>query len=159
MASIRLENLDMTYHGGHVALRGLNLEVADGELLALVGPSGCGKTTTLRLIAGLETPTRGRVILDAKDETCTPPEHRDLAMVFQGHTVYPHLTVRGNLEFPLRMQRLAPCGANETHCGSGARLVGLEALLDRWPVQLSGGEQQRGFGPGRGSPATGLSAG
>src|SRR2546429_2731548 len=106
MASIRLEHVGMTYPGGHVALRDLNLDVADGELLVLVGPSGCGKTTTLRLVAGLESPTRGKIIFDGKDETATPPHRRDVAMVFQNFPLYPNMTVRRNLEFPLRMQRV-----------------------------------------------------
>jgi ABC-type sugar transport system ATPase subunit len=142
MASIRLENLDMVYPGIHVALRGLNLDVADGELLVLVGPSGCGKTTTLRLVAGLETPTRGRIFLDGRDETATAPRLRDMAMVFQGHALYPHLTVRGNLEFPLRLQRL-PRTERMERVGTTATLLGLGGLLDRRPTELSGGEQQR----------------
>src|SRR5947207_207225 len=108
MASIRLEHVDLTYPGGQVALCDLSLDVADGERLAVVGPSGCGKTTTLRLVAGLETPTRGKVYLDAQDVTAAAPHRRDVAMVFQHFAVYPHLTVRRNLEFPLRLQRLRP---------------------------------------------------
>ena len=84
MASIRLENVDKVYPGGPAAVRGLNLEVADGELLVLVGPSGCGKSTALRLVAGLETPTAGRVLLGERDETARPPQQRDLAIVHVG---------------------------------------------------------------------------
>src|SRR4051794_14569396 len=99
MVKLRLDKIDKVYANGHAALTGLDLEVADGELLVLVGPSGCGKTTTLRLIAGLDSPTRGRVWIGDRDVTGLPPQERDVAMVFQNYALYPHLSVRENLEF------------------------------------------------------------
>src|SRR2546423_8678558 len=105
MASIRLDRLDKVYSNGQTAARGLELTVADGELMVLVGPSGCGKTTALRMIAGLETPSAGRILIDDRDVTTLGPQKRNLAMVFQNHALYPHMTVRRNLEFNLRMQR------------------------------------------------------
>ena len=142
MASIRLEALDKTYPGGHVGVRGLDLEVADGELLVLVGPSGCGKTTALRLIAGLETPTRGRVLIGETDVTPLPPQRRDLAMVFQNYALYPHMSVAENLGFGLRMRGMAR-EARLRRVREVAALLGLEPLLERRPARLSGGEQQR----------------
>jgi multiple sugar transport system ATP-binding protein len=142
MASIRLENVTKAYPAGNVALRDLCLDVADGELLTLVGPSGGGKTTTLRLIAGLETPTSGRILLAGHDETLLPPHQRHVAMLFQNPALYPHLTIRGNLEFPLRLQHLRV----KERCqrvADAARLLELEAILDRRSTELSGGEQQR----------------
>jgi ABC-type sugar transport system ATPase subunit len=142
MASIRLDHVTKTYPGGQVALRELCLDVSDGELLTLVGPSGGGKTTTLRLIAGLEMPTSGRILLAGQDETGTPPHRRQVAMVFQNPALYPHLTIRGNLEFPLRLQRL-PARERCQRVTDAARLLNLDSLLERRPAELSGGEQQR----------------
>ncbi|MBI4484758.1 MAG: ABC transporter ATP-binding protein, partial [Acidobacteria bacterium] len=106
MASIILEHVDKVYANGHVAARDLNLAIRHGELLVLVGPSGSGKSTVLRLIAGLERPTSGRILIDDEDMTVVPPERRDLAMVFQSYALYPHKSVRENLAFGLRMRRL-----------------------------------------------------
>jgi ABC-type sugar transport system ATPase subunit len=142
MASIRLENLEMVYPNGHVALRGINLEVAHGEFVVLVGPSGSGKTTLLRLVAGLETPTSGRVFLSDREVTNLPPQERDLAMVFQSYALYPHKTVRDNLAFGLRMRRFRAETIAE-RVGKVAATLGLDELLDRRPGQLSGGERQR----------------
>src|SRR5262249_54690568 len=97
MASVRLEKIDKVYPNGKEAVRGIDLDVGDGELVVLVGPSGCGKTTILRIIAGLETPTDGRVFLDGNDVTSWPPRQRDVAMVFQSYSLYPHKNVRDNL--------------------------------------------------------------
>jgi multiple sugar transport system ATP-binding protein len=108
----------------------------------LVGPSGCGKTTVLRTIAGLENPSNGRVFIGDRDVTAIPPHARDVAMVFQNYALYPHKTVRGNLEFGLRMRRTAPAVIAE-RIGRVAGMLGLERLLDRRPAQLSGGERQR----------------
>src|SRR5262245_61705523 len=104
MASVCLEKVDKVYPNGQEAIRGIDLDVGDGELVVLVGPSGCGKTTILRITAGLEAPTRGRVLLDGKDVTDWPPQDRDLAMVFQSYSLYPHKTVRDNLGFGLRLR-------------------------------------------------------
>lgn len=124
------------------ALKKLDLEVEDGELLVLVGPSGCGKSTALRLIAGLEQPTEGRVLLDGKDLVEVPPHARDVAMVFQGYALYPHLTVAQNISFPLEMRKVSRA-ERERRVREVAATVGLEGKLDRLPSELSGGERQR----------------
>jgi multiple sugar transport system ATP-binding protein len=141
MASIRFEKVEKAYPG-HVAVHPLDLEIADGELLVLVGPSGCGKSTTLRMIAGLETPTGGRIFLGDRDVTNLPPQERDIAMVFQSYALYPHKTVRANLEFALRMRGVSPdVMAERVERAAGS--LGLTELLDRKPGQLSGGQRQR----------------
>lgn len=125
-----------------LALDGLDLEVADGELLVLVGPSGCGKSTALRLIAGLEEPSAGNIIIGDRDVTEVPPQHRDVAMVFQGYALYPHLSVRDNMAFPLKM-RGVPKAKRRAKVEKIAALVGLDGKLERLPSELSGGERQR----------------
>jgi ABC-type sugar transport system ATPase subunit len=142
VASIRLEQVWKKYPNGHVAARGVDLTIADGEFMVLVGPSGCGKSTALRMIAGLETPTGGKVVIGHRDVTELPPQDRDIAMVFQSYALYPHMTVRQNLGFGLRMRGVAPA----TIAGrveSAAKALGLDAVLDRKPGQLSGGQRQR----------------
>jgi multiple sugar transport system ATP-binding protein len=142
MASIALHEVSKQYPNGHAAARALTLEIADGELLVLVGPSGSGKSTVLRLIAGLEMPTSGRISIAGRDVTGVPPQHRDLAMVFQNYALYPHKTVRDNLAFGLRVRRLAAARIDERVRATAAAL-GIDALLDRKPAQLSGGQRQR----------------
>ena len=142
MASVRLENVGKVYPNGHVAARGLDLVVGDGEFMVLVGPSGCGKSTALRMIAGLETPTSGRILIGDADVTSLPPQERDIAMVFQSYALYPHMTVRQNLAFGLRM-RAAPPEAIDARLAEAARVLALEEVLDRKPAQLSGGQRQR----------------
>jgi multiple sugar transport system ATP-binding protein len=142
MASVRLEGIGKTYPNGHVAARGLDLEIQDGEFMVLVGPSGCGKSTALRMIAGLETPTEGRVLIGDKDVTMLPPQERDIAMVFQSYALYPHMTVRQNLAFGLRM-RGAGREVTDRRVDEAARALALEAVLGRKPAQLSGGQRQR----------------
>jgi multiple sugar transport system ATP-binding protein len=142
VASIRLEHIEKTFPNGHVAARDLNLEIADGEFMVLVGPSGCGKSTVLRLVAGLEMPTQGRLWIGGRDVTDLPPQERDVAMVFQNYALYPHKTVRGNLEFGLRMRRTDPAVIAE-RVGRVADILGIATLLDRKPAQLSGGQRQR----------------
>jgi len=129
-------------HGETEVLRGISLEVGDGELLVLVGPSGCGKSTLLRCIAGLDEPTSGRILLDGVDVTEAEPRARDLAMVFQSYALYPHLSVRDNLAFGLRMRKVAPAQIAE-QVRVAAEMLGIEPLLDRLPRQLSGGQRQR----------------
>jgi ABC-type sugar transport system ATPase subunit len=142
MASVRLESIDKMYRTGQHALRGFELAVSDGELLVLVGPSGSGKSTALRIVAGLETPTRGRVHIGERDVTdCTPAE-RDVAMVFQSYALYPHKTVRDNLAFGMRM-RAVPKPEIERRTREIAQRLALDALLDRKPAELSGGQRQR----------------
>jgi multiple sugar transport system ATP-binding protein len=142
MASVRLESVTKTYPNGHVAAKGLDLEIRDGEFMVLVGPSGCGKSTALRMIAGLETPTGGRIFIGDRDVTLVPPQDRDIAMVFQTYALYPHMTVAENLAFGLRM-RGTPDDAIEARVKEATRALGLEAVLTRRPAQLSGGQRQR----------------
>ncbi|HYC33055.1 MAG TPA: ATP-binding cassette domain-containing protein, partial [Gemmatimonadales bacterium] len=142
MARVRLEQVEKVYPNGHVAARGLDFEIADGEFMVLVGPSGCGKSTALRMIAGLETPTGGRVLIGERDVTSLPPQERDIAMVFQSYALYPHMTVRENLGFGLRM-RGAQKGDIEQRVVAAARALSLDQVLDRRPSQLSGGQRQR----------------
>lgn len=143
MSSIQLRGLTRTFPGAHrPALDHLDLEVADGEVVSLVGPSGCGKSTTLRLVAGLERPDGGDVLVDGRTVLGVPPQERDVAMVFQGFALYPHMRVRDILAFPLRMRRV-PAAEREQAVARTAALLGLGPLLDRRPGQLSGGEQQR----------------
>lgn len=142
MASIGLNHVSKSYPNGHVATRDLTLEVADGELLVLVGPSGSGKSTVLRLIAGLETPSTGQILIDGLDVTRVPPQNRDLAMVFQSYALYPHKSVRENLAFGLRVRRIDSASV-EARVRATAVALDIEALLDRKPAQLSGGQRQR----------------
>ena len=142
MAPITLDRVAKTFPNGHVATRDLTLEIANGELLVLVGPSGSGKSTALRIIAGLETATSGRVLIDGRDVTGDPPQERDLAMVFQSYALYPHKTVRDNLAFPLRV-RGESRGRIAERIASASAALGIGDLLDRKPAQLSGGQRQR----------------
>jgi multiple sugar transport system ATP-binding protein len=142
MATVRLEGIKKTYPNGHVAAQGLDLEIVDGEFMVLVGPSGCGKSTALRMIAGLETPTGGRILIGDRDVTVLPPQDRDIAMVFQTYALYPHMTVRENLGFGLRM-RGAGRDVIRARVEEAARVLSLEPVLDRKPAQLSGGQRQR----------------
>jgi ABC-type sugar transport system ATPase subunit len=142
MAGVRLEGIVKTYPNGHAAVRGLDLAIEDGEFMVLVGPSGCGKSTVLRMIAGLETPTGGRLVIGDRDVTALPPQERDIAMVFQSYALYPHMSVRENLGFGLRMRHL-PAAAIAERVTAAARVLGLEAVLERKPAQLSGGQRQR----------------
>jgi ABC-type sugar transport system ATPase subunit len=142
MASITLDRLRKTYPNGHAAVRDVTLDIRDGEFLVLVGPSGCGKSTLLRTIAGLEAPDAGRVLLDGADLTSTPPQGRDLAMVFQSYALYPHMTVRENLAYGLRVRRTDRQTIGR-RIAAAAESLGLGPLLDRRPAQLSGGQRQR----------------
>ncbi len=142
MATVTLEGLNKTYDGGVVAVHDLDLEVRDGELLVLVGPSGCGKTTTLRMVAGLETATRGSIRIGEREVTHVEPRDRDIAMVFQSYALYPHMTVRQNLSFGLRMRKTAKPEIERRIAGVAEKL-GLEPLLERKPAALSGGQRQR----------------
>jgi len=129
-------------YGGVQAVRDLTLAVPKGQLLALLGPSGCGKTTTLRIVAGLERPDRGRVVVEGRDVTSLPPYARRMGVVFQSYALFPHMSVLGNVAFGLRMRRVA--AAERTRRAQAAlELVGLGPLGGRRPRQLSGGQQQR----------------
>jgi ABC-type sugar transport system ATPase subunit len=143
MASVTLRHLTKTYHpGARPVFEQLSLEVGDGEFFVLLGPSGCGKTTLLRCIAGLEQPNSGEILIGERDVTHVAPGTRDVAMVFQTHALYPHLTVRGNIGFGLAVRGVA---AQEIarRVGAAASRLGLAAALDRLPGDLSGGERQR----------------
>jgi multiple sugar transport system ATP-binding protein len=142
MASVTLEGVGKTYPNGHVATQNLDLDIHDGEFMVLVGPSGCGKSTALRMIAGLETPTVGRIVIGERDVTSLPPQDRDIAMVFQTYALYPHMTVRQNLAFGLRM-RGAGREVMDRRVEEAARVLALEPVLGRKPAQLSGGQRQR----------------
>jgi multiple sugar transport system ATP-binding protein len=143
MASLVLEGL-VRHHPGAArpALNGLSLTVKSGEVLVVVGPSGCGKSTALRLVAGLDRPDAGSIRIGERDVTHVPPQDRDVAMVFQGYALYPHLTVRENIAFPLKMRGISGT-EQKTRVGEAAELLGLTALLARRPGELSGGERQR----------------
>jgi multiple sugar transport system ATP-binding protein len=142
MASVRLEGVQKTYPNGHVAAQGLDLEIVDGEFMVLVGPSGCGKSTALRMIAGLETPTGGRIMIGDRDVTAVPPQDRDIAMVFQTYALYPHMTVRENLAFGLRMRGVGR-ETIDRRVEEAAKALALDPVLERKPAQLSGGQRQR----------------
>ena len=141
MARLQLAGV-WKYFGGTPVVRNLSLEAEDGELLVLVGASGCGKSTTLRMLAGLETPSFGSIMIGDDDVTLVPPGRRDVAMVFQSYALYPHMNVYKNLTFGPRARREPKAGVHERVLGV-ARVLGLEAYLDRAPGQLSGGQRQR----------------
>ncbi|WP_366465446.1 ABC transporter ATP-binding protein [Paracoccus methylarcula] len=129
-------------YGGFTAIPDLNLRIEPGELVTLLGPSGCGKTTTLRMLAGLETPTRGSVMIGGQDVTRLPPNRRDVTMVFQSYALFPHMTVAQNIAYGLESGGMKPAQAREAG-NRGLELVGLDGLGDRLPSELSGGQQQR----------------
>lgn len=138
-----VETIDLVKHFGKVdAVNGVNLEVRKGEFLVILGPSGCGKTTLMRMIAGLEKPTSGRIFIGGQEVTRLPPRDREIAMVFQSYALYPHMTVFENISFPLRARR-EPQAEIHKKVESAAALLGIERLLERHPRQLSGGERQR----------------
>jgi multiple sugar transport system ATP-binding protein len=161
MAEVLLEKVSKVYPGGVRAVDAIDLRIADGEFTVLVGPSGCGKSTTLRMIAGLEEATGGRISIGGRVVNDTPAKDRDIAMVFQSYALYPHLTVRQNLEFPLLRRRThasalkslaspayaarrrAERQAIDARVATAARTLGIETLLGRTPRELSGGQRQR----------------
>ncbi len=141
MGSITLEHVNKTF-GGHQVIPDVSLDIKDGEFVVFVGPSGCGKSTLLRLIAGLEDTTSGHIKLDGVDVTDKGPAHRGLAMVFQSYALYPHMTVRQNIAFPLKMANVDKAVA-EQKVNDAARVLNLTDYLDRKPRALSGGQRQR----------------
>jgi ABC-type sugar transport system ATPase subunit len=142
MARVVFEAVTKAFPGGTIAVDALDLEVVDGELMVLVGPSGCGKSTALRMIAGLEHPTAGTIRIGERDVNGLSPGARDVAMVFQSYALYPHMTVRQNLAFPLRRRRMAK-DEIERRVAAMAEMLELAELLGRKPGQLSGGQRQR----------------
>ena len=141
MATLDLHGLTKTF-GANTILAGIDLALADAEMLVIVGASGCGKSTLLRLVAGLEVPSGGRIVLGGRDVTHADPAARDIAMVFQNYALYPHMTVFDNMAYGLRIRGLARDDIRG-RVGQAAALLGIGALLDRKPRQLSGGQRQR----------------
>jgi multiple sugar transport system ATP-binding protein len=141
MASVTLQGLEKWFGDFH-AIHSVDLRIADGSFVALVGPSGCGKSTTLRMIAGLEVPTAGKLLIDDRDVTDLPPRDRRVAMVFQSYALYPHMTVRENLTFGLKVVGIK-AAERDRQATEAARLLEIEPYLDRRPTQLSGGQRQR----------------
>lgn len=142
MGAIDLEHVTKRFDDGTVAVDDLTLSVEEGEFMILVGPSGCGKTTALRMIAGLEEASEGSIRIGGREVKDLPPSRRDVAMVFQNYALYPHMTVRDNIGFPLRKQKLSKREKGE-QVREVARLLAIEELLDRKPRALSGGQRQR----------------
>ncbi len=143
MSRIVLDAVSKQFPGGTTAVKSLDLDVSDGELLVLVGPSGCGKTTALRMVAGLEEVSSGTIFIDDRPVNDMEPRHRDIAMVFQGYALYPHLSVYDNMAFSLKYRRAVPKAEMKKRVIEAARILELEQLLDRKPRQLSGGQRQR----------------
>jgi multiple sugar transport system ATP-binding protein len=141
MAAVTFTNVSKRYESVSV-IESLNLEVRDHELMVLVGPSGCGKSTALRMIAGLEEISSGTISIGERVVNNLAPRDRDIAMVFQSYALYPHMTVRGNLEFGLRMRKVAPAEIDK-RVGDAAEILGITHLLERKPKDLSGGQRQR----------------
>lgn len=137
-----IQDLKMTYPDGTEAVKGIDLSIEKGEFIVLLGPSGCGKTTTLRMLAGLEMATGGRIALDGQDITTLPASRRDVGFVFQFYALYPHMTVAQNISFPLENMGL-PKQEIAGKVAETAERVGITALLKQHPGQLSGGDQQR----------------
>jgi multiple sugar transport system ATP-binding protein len=144
MASVSLDRVRKVYGGpdGHVAVDDATFQVTDGEFMVLVGPSGCGKSTMLRMIAGLETATAGEIRIGDRVVNDVPPQDRDIAMVFQSYALYPHMTVRENLAFGLKLRKL-PRPEVAERVERAARILDITAILERRPKQLSGGQRQR----------------
>jgi len=142
VSEVRLEQLTKVFPNGVRAVDGVDLEIGDGEFMVLVGPSGCGKTTLLRMIAGLEEASGGRISIGGRDVTMLAPRRRDIAMVFQNYALYPHMTVADNLGFGLRLQKVTKAERGR-RVREVAAILGLDSLLDRKPAALSGGQRQR----------------
>ncbi len=140
--TLSLQGLQKIFPNNYRAVENLDLEVFDGEFFTLLGPSGCGKTTTLRMVAGLETPTAGKILIGGRDYTYAHPRDRDVAMVFQSYALYPHMNVAQNLVLNLKVHRIAPAEI-ELRLREVSRMLDIETLLDRKPRQLSGGQKQR----------------
>jgi multiple sugar transport system ATP-binding protein len=143
VSQIVLDAVSKQFPGGATAVNALDLDVSDGELLVLVGPSGCGKTTALRMVAGLEEVTSGTIYIDERPVNDVEPRHRDIAMVFQGYALYPHLSVYDNMAFSLKYRKAVSKAEVKKRVDEAARILELEPYLERKPRQLSGGQRQR----------------
>src|SRR3954451_13114472 len=141
VSEIVLDNVSKVFSGGVVAVDGVSLTIGSGEFLVLVGPSGCGKSTLLRMIAGLEEATGGAISIGDRNVTELPPRSRDVAMVFQSYALYPHMTVRQNLGYGLKVRK-TPKREIAERVARAAELLGLDQLLDRRPAALAGGRRQ-----------------
>jgi len=143
MATVTFDKATRIYPGAETpAVDELSIEIADGEFLVLVGPSGCGKSTSLRMLAGLEEVTSGRILIGDRDVTTVPPKDRDVAMVFQNYALYPHMTVADNMGFALKIAG-KPKDEIRQRVLEAAKILDLEPYLDRKPKALSGGQRQR----------------
>lgn len=142
MASISISGVTKTF-GAVTALDNVSIDIPSGAFVSLLGPSGCGKTTLLRLIAGLETVTRGRILIGARDVTNLPPEQRELGMMFQSYALFPHMSVRENVRFPLRMRKIGSKAEQFQRAEDALELMQLGGMGDRQPRSMSGGQQQR----------------
>ena len=142
MAAIQLENVSKVYPDGTRAVRSLDLEIADGELVVFVGPSGCGKTSALRMVAGLEEISEGTIRIGDEVVNDLPPKDRDVAMIFQNYALYPHMTAFDNMAFALKLRNLRK-GERERRVRDAAQVLGLTDVLDKKPRTLSGGQRQR----------------
>src|SRR5207249_989611 len=141
MAEVHIQNLNKKFDEVH-AVKDVNLGIRDKEFMVLVGPSGCGKTTTLRMVAGLESITSGRILIDDKVINHLPPMDRDIAMVFQNYALYPHMSVYDNMAFGLKMRKFDRADIAK-RVQDAAEILGIQELLKRKPRQLSGGQRQR----------------
>jgi multiple sugar transport system ATP-binding protein len=141
MASVHIRKVQKYFGGTHV-IRGVDIDIDDGQFAVLVGPSGCGKSTLLRMIAGLEEITHGEILIGGKVVNDVPPKQRDIAMVFQNYALYPHMTVRDNMAFSLMLAKRSAADV-KARVDKAAGILGLDELLDRYPRQLSGGQRQR----------------
>jgi multiple sugar transport system ATP-binding protein len=142
MASVTFNNVQKTYGNKVKVIHGITFEIHNGEFVVLVGPSGCGKSTLLRMLAGLEEISGGEISIDSTVINELESKDRDIAMVFQSYALYPHMTVRENMAFSLRLRK-ADAKTTEERVGNAARILNLDALLDRYPRELSGGQRQR----------------
>ncbi len=141
MAFLTLENITKRF-GQSTAVNNISLAIEEGEFLTLLGPSGCGKTTILRMVAGFETPTEGKILLEGETITYSPADRRPMGMVFQSYALFPHMTAERNIAFGMEIKK-RPKGEIKRRCAELLELVGLPEMGSRYPHQLSGGQQQR----------------
>ena len=155
MAPVEIKGLKKSF-GSHPVLKGIDLDIRDGEFVCFLGPSGCGKSTLLRLIAGLEDPTAGQILLGGRDVTDVPSAKRNIAMVFQSYALYPHMSVRKNMAFGLSLNGMARAEI-ERRVAAAAQILQITDLLDRKPKQLSGASGWQSAAPSFASPCSSFS--